>query len=71
MDPEFLILYYLAKKHLLKIEDAFLYSGGEREIRTLGTFDSSHDFQSCALDQLSHLSMTIVSITACVYANLL
>ena len=40
--------------------------GGEREIRTLGTFDSSHDFQSCALDQLSHLSMTIVSITACV-----
>ena len=39
--------------------------GGEREIRTLGTFDSSHDFQSCALDQLSHLSMTFCSMTVC------
>ena len=32
--------------------------GGERGIRTLGTrFVGTHDFQSCAFDQLSHLSM--------------
>ena len=32
------------------------YFGGERGIRTLGEFNPTHDFQSCALDQLSHLS---------------
>ena len=31
--------------------------GGEKGIRTLDTISSIHDFQSCALDQLSHLSM--------------
>lgn len=30
--------------------------GGERGIRTLGKFNPTHEFQSCALDQLSHLS---------------
>ena len=33
----------------------FLY-GGEKGIRTLDTVPRIHDFQSCALDQLSHLS---------------
>ena len=40
-----------------QLDEAFILSGGEREIRTLGTCYSSHDFQSCALDQLSHLSV--------------
>lgn len=31
-------------------------SGGEKGIRTLDTVPRIHDFQSCALDQLSHLS---------------
>ena len=31
--------------------------GGERGIRTLDTVPRIHDFQSCALDQLSHLSI--------------
>ena len=31
-------------------------NGGETGIRTLVTIPSKHDFQSCALDQLSHLS---------------
>ena len=30
--------------------------GGEKGIRTLDTVPRIHDFQSCALDQLSHLS---------------
>ena len=30
--------------------------GGEKGIRTLVTVPRKHDFQSCALDQLSHLS---------------
>ena len=33
----------------------FLF-GGERGIRTLERFHPLHDFQSCAFDQLSHLS---------------
>ncbi len=32
-------------------------TGGERGIRTLDTVPRIHDFQSCALDQLSHLSI--------------
>ena len=31
------------------------FVGAERGIRTLDTIPSIHDFQSCALDQLSHL----------------
>ena len=31
--------------------------GGEKGIRTLGDVSATHDFQSCALDQLSHLSI--------------
>ena len=34
----------------------FLCLGGEKGIRTLDTVPRIHDFQSCALDQLSHLS---------------
>ena len=34
---------------------ASLCGGAERGIRTLGTFYRTHDFQSCALGQLSHL----------------
>ena len=41
-----------------------LFSGGEKGIRTLDTVPRIHDFQSCALDQLSHLSMTICPIFA-------
>ena len=33
------------------------FCGGEKGIRTLDTISSIHDFQSCALDQLSHLSI--------------
>ena len=33
--------------------------GAERGIRTLGTFYRTHDFQSCALGQLSHLCTPI------------
>ena len=33
----------------------FLF-GGEKGIRTLDTVPRIHDFQSCAFDQLSHLS---------------
>ena len=36
---------------------AFLF-GGEKGIRTLVTVPRKHDFQSCAFDQLSHLSAT-------------
>ena len=32
------------------------FFGGEKGIRTLDTVPRIHDFQSCALDQLSHLS---------------
>ena len=46
-------------KTLIKIQivslSAFLF-GGEKGIRTLDTVPRIHDFQSCALDQLSHLS---------------
>ena len=31
--------------------------GGESGIRTHGEYYPTHDFQSCALDQLSHLSI--------------
>ena len=34
-----------------------VFHGGERGIRTLGTIASTHDFESCAFDQLSHLSV--------------
>ena len=32
------------------------FIGGEKGIRTLDTVPRIHDFQSCAFDQLSHLS---------------
>ena len=33
------------------------FSGGERGIRTLGSaFGRTHDFQSCTIGQLGHLS---------------
>ncbi len=44
------------------------FLGGENEIRTHGTFQCSHDFQSCALDQLSHLSEFFMALlpTGCI-----
>ena len=39
---------------------AFL--GGEKGIRTLDTVPRIHDFQSCAFDQLSHLSTGLLKI---------
>lgn len=41
----------------LKVLRGIDYNGGESGIRTRGTFNSSHDFQSCAFNQLSHLSI--------------
>jgi hypothetical protein len=37
--------------------NGFWVDGGERGIRTLGsTFGRTHDFQSCPIGQLGHLS---------------
>lgn len=36
--------------------------GGEKGIRTLEYIPALHDFQSCAFDQLSHLSRTYLFI---------
>ena len=43
------------KKHNKKPLPEGKGSGAEKEIRTLDDVPAIHDFQSCALDQLSHL----------------
>ncbi len=43
------------KKHNKKPLPEDKGSGAEKEIRTLDDVPAIHDFQSCALDQLSHL----------------
>ncbi len=45
-----------SKKKRLLPKFATAVFGGEKGIRTLVTVPRKHDFQSCALDQLSHLS---------------
>ena len=42
-------------------EKSGFYRGAEKGIRTLDTVPRIHDFQSCALDQLSHLCTAYLS----------
>ena len=46
----------LSQKYKNTLEGVFIF-GGEKGIRTLEYIPALHDFQSCAFDQLSHLSM--------------
>ena len=43
------------------------FSGGEKGIRTLDTVARIHDFQSCAFDQLGHLSTTMSAFLLYLY----
>ena len=57
------IVHNRIKYTLLKMKNPRYYrrffDGAERGIRTLDTIPRIHDFQSCALDQLSHLCMCV------------
>ena len=46
----------ITAKQKATLTGGFLF-GGEKGIRTLDTVPRIHDFQSCAFDQLSHLSI--------------
>ena len=65
--PELIVRHEKANKKSPKFWDFF---GGEKGIRTLDTVPRIHDFQSCALDQLSHLSTAICSIRYAFSAHL-
>ena len=50
----------LKKAHIVLVDKCVLFSGGENGIRTHETGYGLHDFQSCALDQLGHLSTRLL-----------
>ena len=45
-----------------KVPYSGTFHGGEKGIRTLEYIPALHDFQSCAFDQLSHLSTGLLKI---------